>query len=142
LTVEAEVIVIGEPVALDGKTLPLKYRIVKVLKGPEALAKQEITLDNDGEVYSFSPPYDEDKPKPLPTITRALLFLENPKEGGARYLPVLSGIRALTKADGLLVPTQSMNPGPQHLVKVEGPTGTQCSLRCRKICRRLPSCAS
>ena len=120
LAIEAEVIVIGHPVAAEVDILPMRYRVDEVLKGPSQLASQEIMVKNEG-VYdpSLTPgPWVNKDTVPVHRVEKALLFLKAPMKGeeGKGYGTVLSGIRALSDDGRLLVPTQFMNPGSQYLV--------------------------
>lgn len=123
MTIDADVIVVGDPVVSEAGILPARYKVVRVLKGPASLASQELVV-RDEELYSLSPsPWmEEGKEKtPLPRITKALLFLKSPAEGRVDegYGTVLSGIRALSNDGVVLVPRQLMNPGLQHLVPMK-----------------------
>lgn len=120
MAIEAEVIVIGHPVAAEAGILPMRYRVDEVLKGPAPLASQEIMVKNEG---SFDPtltprPWADKNAVPVIRVEKALLFLTLPTQDGEDkgFGTVPSGIRALSDDGRMLVPSQFKNPGPQYLV--------------------------
>jgi hypothetical protein len=115
LTVEADVIVEGDPVVSASGIFPLRYRVGSVLKGPVSLLGQELILKDDDHLYNMSRQSWMRDNQPLPRITTALLFLRNPPDGREGYALVASGIRALADDGTVLVPSQAINPGPYHL---------------------------
>jgi hypothetical protein len=125
MAIEADVILVGAPVGDHGKSVPSKYKVIKVLKGSKSLVGQEVVI-RDEKRYSLSPPswQGDEKEKPTPRITKAMLFLRNPgvNKTPKGYRTVLSGIRALTEKGTLLVPQQLMNPGGQYLLPMKGET--------------------
>ena len=126
MTIEADVIVVGAPVVAQDGALSSKYKVTRVLKGPESLVGREVTLRDEG-LYSLPSPSwlsGDEGVEPTPRITRALLFLRVPGDDEIQngYRTVLSGIRALTEKGSVLVPQQFMNPGPQYLLPMKGET--------------------
>jgi hypothetical protein len=136
MTIEADVIVIAVPVVPELRSLPVKFKVAGVLKGPASLDGQEVVLRNEG-LYVFTIPdrmRAKDDKTPLPRIAKALLFLKNPPKETptAGYGTVLSGIRALTETGDLLVPQQMMNPGPLYLRPMKGQVWTDMLVQIQK----------
>ncbi len=116
LAIEADIIVIGEPIDSKPDVVPNRYRVIEVLKGAGLTPGTEILVPAEREYRMrrnwWRAPRDD---KQTERITRALLFLrERPdRDPESGYRTVCSGIRPLTEDGGLLLPVQAgMIPGP------------------------------
>lgn len=124
MTIEADEIVVAEPVDSRAGVLPARYKVIRALKEGDIQVGQEVVI-KDENTYRLGFPERWQKPgekQPPPRIVKALLFLKRPvkPDGNEGYYTVLSGIRALSENKEILVPQQFINPGPHYLVPKKG----------------------
>jgi len=111
LTIEADAIVIAEPLDTQPNVMPQKYRVLEVLQGASFAVDGEVKLSKEGlpklaldeRTSRF---FSRENATP-PEIDKALLFIQPPFEGlPARNGEVYAQVRALAKSGEALVPQQ------------------------------------
>jgi len=140
MAIQADLIVVGEPLGEQGDDVPARYRVTKVLKGGVELVGEELALSGGSAIAMTSAWSHIGREKgPVWKIKKALLFLtrgrgKEPKES---YRLVLSGARVLSEKGVILVPKQFHNPGPLSLVADEAETWEGMQKRVREDLPRI-----